>query len=169
MVEKSKSEIPWIVKRFAITLVLGILWFYFIINLIKPIMESNFIIVFTIFVILYSIFIFTSLSSGSVNIKTNSSLFSLEGIRLLLALIIAFLIFDVVMFPYLVTQEGPLQLPPEAKFSSDIYVYSLLPQALPNFIKYFITFPLLFSLGDIAIYLLVGKKQHSAIQKQYVG
>lgn len=60
------------------------------------------------------------------------------------------------MPPLLVTGAGVLPgLPQQAQFSSDIFIYTLLPQQLPGFIRYFLTYDLVPSLMILAAALLL--------------
>ena len=81
------------------------------------------------------------------------------NLRMLFAFILIFLSTDLITPPFLISKNVIPNLPLEIQFSSDLFLYNLLPNFLPHIIKYnltYVAFPLVFLI--IAAILLHRKK-----------
>jgi hypothetical protein len=144
--DKGKSILDnRLLRIFVVALFLSTLWSFFGVSFIVPIFEQNFWITFPLFVLIYSAAVYYAV------FKKNPT----QEPRMFLALSISFVIFDLLMFPYLITTLGmPANLPSEAKISSDVWLYQMLPSSIPEWGKYFIVYPLSFSVGILLIAFL---------------
>ena len=84
------------------------------------------------------------------------------GLRMTLSLLIGvtliYLFHDVAQPPYLVTQEGIVPgLPAEAQLSSDVFVWKMMPDMFPGWLKYFMTFVFVPTIMLVTARLLMSK------------
>ena len=136
-------------KIIGIILLFLFLWFGFFIDKFFSIASGNVQLYYFIFLFVYGFLVlkFIFEENGFTNLRT------------LFAFILIFLSTDAIAPPILISKEIIPNLPIEAQFSSDLFLYNLLPNFLPHIIKYYFTyviFPLLFLV--IAAILLHRKK-----------
>jgi len=139
------------IKVFFVSLVFGILWFDVLYPFLKPFIESNGQISFIIFTLIYSVIVWYA-ASGLVNLPKN---LITQG-RFFLIILILGVGYDLVWFPYLVDTTG---LVSNIKISSDIFVYNLLPNFIPEIIKYNIVYPFTFSVCLTLVSILSGTER----------
>lgn len=87
---------------------------------------NNYILSFLIFSSVYAFIV------SKYVLKTNG--------KITLAFILIVFAFDIVMPPYLVTATGLASTDPNALVSTDVFVYSILPQSIPQNINYYLTY-----------------------------
>ena len=114
-------------KFFIYLFVALFLWFIVIVNLVLGFMLDNFFIAYIIFTVIYTYFAFKYVLQLGDPLKDN---------KLFFAFILVEFVHDVITFPYLVTKAGVIDAPIEALFSTDVFLYKLLP-AMPEIFKYF--------------------------------
>lgn len=103
---------------------------YVVIPFLNNVPNQYYFAAYSAFVVIYALFVWYFVFK-----KKTISPAGLLGIAFL------FLAGDIIMPPLLVTPQGPLQnIPGEAQFSSDIFIYRLLPDFLGPQIKYFMTY-----------------------------
>lgn len=125
------------------------IFFGFFVDKFYSLASNNVQLYYFIFLFVYGFFILKYIfeENGFTNLRT------------LFAFILIFLSTDVLAPPILISKSVIPNLPIEAQFSSDLFLYNLLPNLLPHVIKYYFTyvvFPLIFLI--IAAVLLHRKK-----------
>ena len=119
---------------------------------------KNFIVGYTVFTLLYSVFVLWFIFGQSFN-NTEIS----KYIKTLLAWVLVFLALDIIIYPILVTPNGiPEGLPVNAMISSDVFIYSILPPALPSIARYYITY-----VGAPVLFLFVAYKLLAKDEKKF--
>jgi len=108
-----------------------VLFFAIISFVIIPIMTNmNYMTAFFLFILIYSFMI-------------SHFILKVDKIETLVAMVLIMLAFDLIMPPYLVDMNSGITATNNAALvSSDVFIYSLLPQYLPNRVKFFITYVL---------------------------
>lgn len=141
-------------KRFFVyATVILFLWFTFGVSYIGGYVQSNFMMIYTFFSLIYAWLIFKYV----LNLPDDSKLF--------IAFFMTMLIGDIILFPYLVNTTGLIQLPGQAMLSSDIYIWHFLPANFPPLIKYYIIYVVVPALGLLLARFLAGKKDFKNILK----
>jgi hypothetical protein len=119
---------------------------------------KNFVLGYTIFTLLYSVFVLWFIFGQTFN-NTEIS----KYIKTLFAWVLVFLALDIIIYPMLVTPVGiPEGLPVNALISSDVFIYSLLPPALPAIARYYITY-----VGAPVLFLFVAYKLLAKDEKKF--
>ena len=125
VMKEEQSLFIWLIVGFSI-------FIYAIMPMLINAAAKNFSYAFLVFAIGYSIFVLRFIFEKPMTTGN------------LLGIFLIFLAGDIIIPPLLVTPAGiPPNLPSEAKFASEIFIYSHLPQALDNNVKYFLTYILI--------------------------
>lgn len=135
----SVIQIQELAKIFVVALVVSTVWAFVFVDYLNPIFENYFLIAYFVFMAFYS-----AITTYAI---TNLNPFESENFRKYLGFFIAFVIADIMLYPMMVTKTGVPSLPTTATISSDIFIYRLLPAELPEWFKYFVVYPLTFSIG----------------------
>lgn len=145
-----KIKIENAVKLSLLVLIVSTIWFFFGIDLINSLFNSNFPIVYTLFVLTYAL----------LAMYFVLGLNPFEKPKIFFALTISLVIFNLVAYPMMVTKEGAVKnIPIQSQISSDLYIYRLLPDILPEMVKYFIVYPLTLSIGILLIAVLTERNR----------
>lgn len=118
--------------------------------------SQNFIIGFTIFLIIYAFAVFWFIFGEKK--------LDLYFIRKIIAWVLVFIVLDLVMYPFLVSKTGVTATDFDSKMSSDVFVYTLIPDSIPIEIRYYVTYTIVPSLCLFIASLLVKKQEFN----QYV-
>ena len=117
--------------------------------------SQNFVIAFTVFVLVYSAFVLWFIFD-----ETPSNVKIGLYVKTLVAWVLVFLALDIIVYPILVTPTGiPAGLPTNAMISSDVYIYSLLPAAIPVIARYYMTYVLAPAIFLFVAYKLLAKNE----------
>lgn len=119
-------------KLFAMIMVLFSLIVYIVIPQLNTLAQSNYFSAYIAFTVVYTIFLLFFVFKSKITLGR------------IIGLVFLFIAGDIIMPPLLVTTAGIVSgLPVQAQFSSDIFVYSTLPDFIPAAIKYFLTYVLI--------------------------
>lgn len=137
-------------KIFLVMAVLLLIWFAAIVSYFNVFMESNFMIGYTIMIVLLSYFSFRYI------LKFGNPA---DQINLFIAYVIVFFIHDLFLYPYLVTQSGLVNAPIQTIASSDVFIWKLLPESWAPMIKYFVVYVGATTLGFFIARILAGREK----------
>lgn len=127
------------------------------INSFSTAIASNYILGFSIFLLVYSMFIQYAV------FKRTPLGEPIEYIKITFAWLLIFLALDLVLYPILATPDGGIaeNLPINAMLSTDVFIWRMFPDSLPNIIHFGIVYVLVPSIFIFLATLIVPRKQSS--------
>lgn len=107
-------------------LVLG-LWFGYFLDQFYNIANGNSILYYFLFLLVY-VFLISKFFFGESHFKVMISFF------------VVLLVSDIILPPYILTKETAPELSDNLQFSSDFFIYSLLPISINHTVRFYLTY-----------------------------
>jgi hypothetical protein len=142
-------------KVLAIVLLITSLWIMLVYPMLEPYLVANFMLSYAIFTVIYSAivwYLMRNMDSLPANL--------LKSLKFFVMVVIILFVFDLLIFPYLITMDGILpNLSAGGLMSSDVFLFTLLPSALPAVIRYWFVYSLIPSILLAIVAVLSGTRK----------
>lgn len=133
-----------------ITLIISTIWFMLLVPILNPILGGNTIIAYPLFLLVYVIAI-------TYLLKRYKAMKYKFDVKTITQTVVILFLSDLFLYPYLIDMNNTPLLPEGAKISADYFAYSITPDFLPQWFRYFIAYPLVLTIGLTSLKLINGK------------